>query len=181
MSESTSMSQYLTFSLDGEVYALEVFKVREVLEPSRITRVPRMPDYMLGVINLRGSVVPVIDLRLKLGLEASRISLESGIIILEFDNAAETGLMGILVDSVYEVVNIATDVIEPPPSLGTHVKSDFISGVGKQNDSFIMLMDIGTIFSELDESPMSSWDAVDDAAEEDGPIPEESEFEGESR
>ncbi len=155
MADVVATGQYLTFSLGDEVYALEVFKVREVLEPTKITRVPRMPPYMLGVINLRGSVVPVIDLRRKLGLERVEVTLDSGIIILEFEIDGEIALMGIFVDSVYEVINLSKDSIEPSPSIGTRIKAEFISGVGKQNEEFIMLMDIDRIFGEIDESALT--------------------------
>ena len=154
MGDMAENRQYLTFSLADEDYAIEVFKVREVLELIKITRVPRMPPFMLGVINLRGSVVPVIDLRLKLGMEAAKATQDSSIIILEILVGEEIILLGIYVDSVHEVVDFDGDDLEPAPKIGSRIQSDFIHGVGKRNEEFVMILDIDRVFSEIEATSL---------------------------
>ena len=155
MAETDDQKQYLTFSLGDEVYAIEVFQVREVLEVIKITRVPRMPPYMLGVINLRGSVVPVIDLRLKLDLEPIEATQDSSIIILEVLSGEENILLGIYVDSVHEVVEFEEGDLEPAPRIGAKIQSEFITGVGKRNDDFVMILNIGTVFGEIETATLA--------------------------
>lgn len=140
-------NQYLTFILDGETYALDIKQVREVLDFSDITKVPRMPEFMRGVINLRGGVVPVVDLRLKFGLGATVKTVDTCIIIIDVTLEGETALMGALADSVQEVLDLDHNQIEPPPKIGTRLKTDFIRGMGKKNDRFIIILDIDRIFS----------------------------------
>jgi purine-binding chemotaxis protein CheW len=154
MDTKTEIKQYLTFSLVDEDYALEVFKVREVLELIKITRVPRMPTFMLGVINLRGSVVPVVDLRLKLGLDAPEATQDSSIIILEISVGEEVLLLGIYVDSVHEVVDFDGEDLEPAPKIGSKIQSDFIRGVGKRNDEFVMILDLDRVFGEIEATSL---------------------------
>lgn len=139
--------QFLTFRLAEEQYGLNVLQVREVLEIPRITRVPRMPVYMRGVINIRGSVVPVIDLRLKLGLEEAERSVHSRVVIIEIENGQETLAMGILVDSVQEVIDIASADISPPPQIGTQIEAEFIMGIAKLDQNFVIIINISRIFS----------------------------------
>ncbi|MBU1168777.1 MAG: chemotaxis protein CheW [Proteobacteria bacterium] len=140
-------SQYLTFTLDEEVYALDIKQVREVLDFTEITKVPRMPGFMRGVINLRGGVVPVVDLRLKFGLTKTEKKVDTCIIIMELTLDGETTRIGALADSVREVLNLEPDQIEPAPKLGMRLKTDFIKGMGKKNDEFIIILDIDKIFS----------------------------------
>jgi purine-binding chemotaxis protein CheW len=139
--------QFLTFKLDEEIYALDILQVREVLDYTTITKVPKMPPFMRGVINLRGGVVPVIDLRLKFGLSMSENTVDTCIIIMEITLDGETTLLGALADSVQEVITLDSEMIEPPPKIGTRLNTEFIKGMGKKNDDFIILLDIDRVFS----------------------------------
>ena len=145
--ENKRLAQYLTFRLDNESYGIEVSQVREILDKSSITKVPRTPDYMLGVINLRGSVVPVIDLRAKFELGAIEKTRDTCIIVLEIMQDGEPLIIGTQSDSVQEVVDIASDQIEPPPTIGTSLDIEFIQGMAKHNDDFVMILNIDRIFS----------------------------------
>ena len=150
MSDEAAASQYLTFSLDKEQFAVDIRKVREVLEFSKVTKVPRTPDFMRGVINLRGSVVPVIDLRLKLGLSRTEATIDTCVIIIEVESAGESLVLGALADSVQEVIELDPKSIEPPPRIGTRVNIDFIRGIGKREEQFIMLLDINRVLTDED-------------------------------
>ena len=134
--------QFLTFKLSEEQYGIDVLQVREVLEIPRITRVPRMPVYMKGVINIRGSVVPVIDLRLKLGLVEAEYTVHSRVIIIEINAASELIALGILVDSVQEVIDILANEVSPSPQIGSQIDSDFIHGIAKIDQNFVIIIDI---------------------------------------
>jgi purine-binding chemotaxis protein CheW len=140
-------SQHLTFTLGKEVFALDIASVREVLELTSITKIPRTPDFMRGVINLRGHAVPVMDLRLKFGMPAAEATVDTCIIIVEVDFEGENIVMGGMVDSVREVFEIAQERIEAAPRMGTSISTDYIKGIGKQDDVFIIILDIGRIFS----------------------------------
>ena len=140
-------NQYLTFKLDEEIFGLAIGKVREVLDFTTVTRVPQTPPYMRGVINLRGSVVPVIDLHQKFGLAQTEKTVNTCIIIAEIEMDGETTVLGALADSVQEVLDIEPDQIEPPPKIGTKLRIEFIQGMGKQNEEFIIILDIDKIFS----------------------------------
>lgn len=148
MPDDISSLQYLTFSLDKEQFAVDIRKVREVLEFSSVTKVPRTPDFMRGVINLRGSVVPVIDLRLKLGLSRTEATIDTCVIIVEIDARGENLVLGALADSVQEVIELEEKSIEPPPRFGTRVSIDFIRGIGKRDEQFIMLLDINKVLTD---------------------------------
>jgi purine-binding chemotaxis protein CheW len=150
IAETMETTQYLTFKLGEEIFALDIAKVREVLDFTAITKVPRTPEFMRGVINLRGSVVPVVDLRLKFGMSKTQRTVNTCIIITEVTAEGETTILGALADSVQEVVDLGPDHIEPAPKIGTRLNTEFIKGMGKQNDKFIILLDIDRIFS-LDE------------------------------
>lgn len=152
------ISQYLTFTLAGEVFALEVSKVREILEHTSVSKVPRTPDFMLGVINLRGNVVPVMDLRLKFGLPQTERTVNTCIIVVEVDCGGEQVVLGTLADSVQEVVEIDPAQIEPAPSIGTRLDTSFIRGMGKLDDRFVMILDIDRIFSgeELEDTILAA-------------------------
>ena len=143
----TETTQYLTFKLDEEIFALDVGKVREVLDHTTITKVPRTPDFMLGVINLRGSVVPVVDMRLKFGMEKTEKTVNTCIIITEVEMDEETTVLGALADSVQEVIDLEPEQIEPAPRIGTSVNTDFIRGMGKCDERFTMILDIDKVFS----------------------------------
>jgi purine-binding chemotaxis protein CheW len=140
--------QLLTFMLDQEVFAVEISRVREVLEYQGVTKVPKVPDFMRGVINLRGSVVPVIDLKQKFGIGITERTISTCVIISEVDIDGERVVLGALADAVREVFDIGANDIEPPPRIGTRLDTAFIKGMGKYNDEFVIALDIDKIFSE---------------------------------
>ena len=139
--------QYLTFRLADETFAVDVAKVLEILDFTTITKVPRTPDFMRGVINLRGSVVPVVDLKLKFGLEKTEKTVDTCIIVIEIDMDGETTVMGSLADKVEEVLELDPEQIELPPRIGMKLNTDFIRGMGKTGDSFTIILDTDKIFS----------------------------------
>jgi purine-binding chemotaxis protein CheW len=143
----TETGQYLTFILDEEVFALDITTVREVLDFTKITKVPQTPDFMMGVINLRGSVMPVVDMRLKFGLSKTELTVNTCIIIVEIELDGEITLLGALVDSVQEVIELDPEHIEPPPRIGTRLNTKFIKGMGKQDDRFLIIVEIDKVFS----------------------------------
>jgi purine-binding chemotaxis protein CheW len=143
----TETIQYLTYKLDDEVFALDVAKVREILEYTTIAKVPQTPDFMRGVINLRGSVVPVIDMRLKFGMSATEPTVNTCIIVVEVKLTDEVIVLGALADSVQEVVELEPEQIEAAPHIGTRLNTDFIKGMGKLDGNFIMILDMDRIFS----------------------------------
>jgi purine-binding chemotaxis protein CheW len=145
--EIMETTHYLTFKLNEEIFALDISKVREVLDFTTITKVPRTPEFMRGVINLRGSVVPVVDLRLKFGMGPTERTVNTCIIITEVTVDNETTVLGALADSVQEVMDLGPDHIEPAPKIGTRLNTEFIKGMGKQNDKFVILLDINKVFS----------------------------------
>ena len=143
----TESTQYLTFILEDEVFALDITKVREVLEFSTVTKVPRVPEFMRGVINLRGSVVPVLDMRMKFGMTRTEKTVNTCVIIVEIVIDNDPIMLGALADSVKEVMDIEADKIEPPPKIGTKLRTDFIKGMGKHNEEFVIILDIDKVFS----------------------------------
>ena len=143
----TEIRQYLTFKLDHEVFAMDVATVREVLDFTAITRIPRTPDFMRGVINLRGSVVPVADLRLAFGMSATEKTVNTCIIVVEVSLEGESTILGALADSVEEVIDLEPEQIQPAPKIGTSIKTDFIRGMGKRETQFVMILDIDRVFS----------------------------------
>ncbi len=144
----TETKQYLSFKLADEVFALDVAQVREVLDYITITKVPQAPEFMRGVINVRGSVVPVVDMRLKFGMEATEQTVDTCIIVMEIKMDEEVTVVGALADSVQEVMDMDPEQIEPAPKIGTRWRTEFIKGIGKHNDDFIIILDIDRIFSE---------------------------------
>ncbi|MBE2889752.1 chemotaxis protein CheW [Geobacter anodireducens] len=148
--DATETQQYLTFTLAGEVFAVDVAKVREILEWSSITKVPQTPGFMRGVINLRGSVVPVIDLRQKFGMPETERSIDTCIIVVEVETAMETLVLGMLADSVQEVFELERGNIEPAPRIGTKLDTSFLKGMGKRGDMFLIILDMDRVFGEDD-------------------------------
>jgi purine-binding chemotaxis protein CheW len=140
-------TQYLTFKLGEEMFALDIAKVREVLDFTSVTRVPRTPGFMRGVINLRGSVVPVVDLRLKFGMTRTESGVNTCIIITEVIVDGDRTVLGALADSVQEVIDLVPGDISPAPRIGTRINTEFIQGMGKRDDRFIILLDIDRVFS----------------------------------
>lgn len=143
----TEIRQYLTFTLDSELFAVDVAKVREVLDFTSITKIPRTPEYMRGVINLRGSVVPVVDMRVKFGMSKTESKIDTCIIVLEIQMENEIVVLGALADSVQEVFELEPDQIEPAPRIGTKFNAEFLKGMGKRDEVFIMILDIDKVFS----------------------------------
>lgn len=154
MSDSTN--QFLTFTLGDEVFALDISSVREVLEYTTITKVPRTPEYIRGVINLRGRAVPVVDVRLKFGMPETERTVNTCIIIVEVRLGGEETVLGALADSVKEVMDIEPKDMEPAPRMGTSIKADFIKGIGKQGEHFIIVLDIDKVFSEEELTQMNA-------------------------
>jgi purine-binding chemotaxis protein CheW len=147
---TTDSCQYVTFSLGDELFGVEVTRTREILSLTPVTKVPQTPDYLLGVINLRGQVVPVVDMRLKLGLPAGPETEDTCIIVVEVQIDGEPIVVGALADAVREVLEIRSDQIEPPPRLGTRLKTEFITGMGKLDEQFMILLNIDRIFNSED-------------------------------
>lgn len=141
------INQFLTFTLGKEIFALDIGTVREVLELTSITKIPRTPKFMRGVINLRGHAVPVVDMRLKLGMSRGEDTVDTCIIIVEIEFEGEFTVMGALVDSVREVFEMMPDSIEPAPKMGAAINAEYIKGMGRQNEQFIIIIDINKIFS----------------------------------
>lgn len=146
--------QCLTYKLGDEIFALDIAKVREVLDYTTITKVPRTPDFMRGVINLRGSVVPVVDMRLKFGMPMTEKTVNTCVIITEVAVENDTVVLGALADSVQEVLDLEADHIAPPPRIGTKLNTEFIKGMGRHNDKFIIILDIDKVFT-VDEMMMT--------------------------
>jgi len=145
--EVQAQTQYLTFRLGEETFAVDVTKAREVLDYVPPTRVPQTSKFMLGVINLRGSVVPVIDMRQKLGLAPAERTRDTCIVVLEIALDGETIVVGALADSVREVLELGAEQIEPPPRIGTKLNADLIRGMGKREEEFLILLNIDRVFS----------------------------------
>ncbi len=145
--KAVTANQYLTFTLAKELYAIDIANVWEILDYTTVTRVPRTPEFLLGIINLRGRAVPVADLRLKFGLPKTERTVNTCIIITEVQFAGESTIMGVLADSVQEVFEIDEKNIEPPPRIGTKINIEFIQGMGKQDDRFIIILDVNKVFS----------------------------------
>lgn len=145
--QSNVGGQYLTFTLDGERFALEISRVREVLEFRGATKVPRTPGFMRGVINLRGNVVPVVDLKAKFGMGVTETAVDTCVVIVEVEIDGETTVLGALADSVQEVIELDPAQVEPPPRMGARLDTAFIRGMGKLGEEFLILLDIDRVFS----------------------------------
>ncbi|NMO23114.1 purine-binding chemotaxis protein CheW [Pyxidicoccus fallax] len=145
--EKAARSNYLSFVIAGEAYAVGILRVREIIEHCPITRVPGMPPAVQGVINLRGSVVPVVDLAVKFGLPPRPMTRWSCFVIVEVALDGQQTAIGLLTDSVSEVLELGPDDIEAPPSFGTRVRLDFLLGMGRHDGRFIMLLDLDRVLS----------------------------------
>lgn len=142
-----SPQQYLTFSLGGEVFALGILNVKEIIEFGSITEIPMMPAFIRGVINLRGAVVPVIDLSARFGGRTSAVSRRTCIVIVELGSGEDRQDLGVIVDAVNEVLEIPRGDIEPPPSFGARIRADFIQGMGKVNGDFVIILNVERVLS----------------------------------
>jgi len=165
VSEITETRQYLTFKLGNEIFATDVAKVREVLDLTTITAVPRTPEFMSGVINLRGSVVPVVDLRLCFEMSKTESTRNTCIVVVVVLLDGVATVIGALAVSVEEVIDLEPDQIQPAPRIGTHIRTDFIRGMGKRDAQFIMILDIDRVFSADELAAVRGQDAGKAAAE----------------
>jgi len=147
VAETAESTQYLTFKLDDELFALDISKVREVLDLTTITKVPRAPEFMRGVINLRGSVVPTVDMKVMFGMSMTEKTVNTCIIITEVTVDGETAFLGALADSVQEVINLDAEHTVTSPRLGTQLPTEFIKGMGRHDNGFIILLDLDKVFS----------------------------------
>lgn len=144
---ASSSAQYLTFSLGGEMFAVGILNVKEIIEYGHLTEVPMMPVFIRGVINLRGAVVPVVDLAARFGRPPTGVTRRTCIVILEITDQESSSDIGILVDSVSEVLEIPSTEIEAPPAFGARIRTDFIAGMGKVAGKFVILLNMGNILS----------------------------------
>jgi purine-binding chemotaxis protein CheW len=143
-------TQYLSFDLRGEEYAVDILRVREIIEYDTLTRVPSMPPSVRGVINLRGRVVPVVDLAARFGLEESAITRRSCIVMVELTDGDDAIVMGIITDAVSQVLDIDDETIEPAPSFGAPVDTDFIRGLAETGKKFVIILDIDRVLDASD-------------------------------
>ncbi len=148
--------KYLTFALDSEIFGLEILKVQEIIGLLPVTRVPKAPPFVRGVINLRGKVIPVVELRAKFDLQDTEDTEKTCIIVVQIAHQNGSLTMGLIVDEVSEVLDIEGESIEPPPEFGVAVSADFILGVGKVPGKVIMLLDVDKILSNRDLDALSS-------------------------
>ena len=146
----TETARYLTFRLGDELFAINVFKAREVLDLSPITRVPTAPGYLRGVVNVRGNAIPVVDLRAKFGLPQAADTLHTRIIVMELQVDGEPIVVGGLADAVHEVLELEPHEINDPPTLGLRWRTDLILGMGRRDDRFTIILDIERVFSSDD-------------------------------
>lgn len=143
----SSPAQYLTFLLGGEMFAVGILNIKEIIEYGSVTEIPMVPPFIRGVINLRGAVVPVIDLASRFGGKRSEISRRTCIVIIELAENDERQDIGVVVDAVSEVLEIPATEIEPPPSFGARIRADFIKGMGKVNGKFVILLEVDKVLS----------------------------------
>ena len=158
--------QYLTFSLGGEVFALGILNVKEIIEFGHITEIPMMPAFIRGVINLRGAVVPVIDLSARFGGSSSTVSRRTCIVIVELGIGEERQDLGVIVDAVNEVLEIPRADIEPPPSFGARIRADFIQGMGKVDGHFVIILNVERVLSTEEITLLASMNGDTSASEE---------------
>jgi purine-binding chemotaxis protein CheW len=148
--ERSVLNQYLTFTLSEELFALDIAWVKEILSDVKITKIPRMPHFIMGVINVRGHAMPVINLHRKFGMPDAPLTNETCVIITEINLDNEIVVIGALADTVQEVMELKPDQIDPPPKMGAAIDTRFMKGFGKHNDAFIIILDINGVFSDED-------------------------------
>lgn len=157
-------AQYLTFMLGGEMFAVGILSVKEIIEYGGLTEVPMMPLCVRGVINLRGAVVPVMDLSARFGKESTAVTKRTCIVIMEIDSGGEHQVVGVIVDAVNAVLEISAADIEPPPAFGTKIRTDFIEGMGKINGKFVILLDVDHVLSLDEISEMANFGSGEQTA-----------------
>jgi purine-binding chemotaxis protein CheW len=153
-------SQYLTFMLGGGVFAVGILRIKEIIEYGELTVVPRMPNFIRGVINLRGAVVPVVDLSVRFSGAATAVTRRTCIVIIEVEDGDSQQVIGVMVDAVNEVLEIPPDEVEPPPAFGATIRTEFILGMGKVDGRFIILLDMGRVLSVDEMARLVDIDAA---------------------
>ena len=141
------VQQHLTFMLGGEMYAMAILAIREIIEYTSLTEVPMMPPHIRGVINLRGAAVPVADLLVRFGKPPAPVTKRTCIVIVEVETNSERQTVGLVVDAVNEVLDLAAEDIEPPPAFGVHIRTDFIRGMGRVRGRFVILLDVDHVLA----------------------------------
>lgn len=147
--------KYLTFKVSREEYGIEILKVQEIIGMMTVTAVPRTPSFVRGVVNLRGKVIPVIDLRLKFGMQAREDTDRTCIIVVQVSLLHGSVTMGVIVDEVSEVLDVSVEALEPAPQFGTQVNTDFLLAIGKVGDRVVMLLDVDKVLSLTEISEVS--------------------------
>lgn len=156
LEQDEQTSRFLTFHIDDVIYGVNIDGIKEILEYHTVTSIPMAPNYIRGVLNLRGSVVPIIDLAVRLGKERNEATNRTCIIVIEVSDEDEGVEIGFIVDSVDEVLGLSDDDIEPSPSFGVEIRTDFIDGMGRKNNDFIVLLKLDTVFSIEELSQFAS-------------------------
>lgn len=144
---ASSVQQYLTFILGKEVFAINILNIKEIIEYGNLTEVPKMPGFIRGVINLRGAVVPVIDMAARFDKPSAQITRKTCIVIIEVEHEDTKQVVGVMVDAVNEVLDIEQSEIEPAPSFGANIRADFIDGMGKIDGKFVMILNVNKVLS----------------------------------
>lgn len=157
--------KYLTFKLGDEEYGVQILKVQEIIKMMDITKVPRVQYFVRGVINLRGKVIPVIDLRLKFGMKEKETTDKTCVIVLQVTRATGSITMGAIVDEVSEVMDITEEQIEPTPDFGTEIETDFILGMGKIGNMVVLLLDIDKVLSSAELANLSKYEETSNKSE----------------
>ena len=140
--------EYVTFTLNAEVYAFDALHVQEIIEYSSVTKVPHLPDYLKGVINLRGTIIPVVDLKQKFGMQCGEYKKHTCIIVTEYSR----GVMGLIVDSVSDILNILPQCISSAPDFGTSINTEFIAGMAKSGDTLVLVLDVDRVLTAEEAS-----------------------------
>jgi purine-binding chemotaxis protein CheW len=148
--EEVVQQQYLTFFLADEEYAINIQRVKEIIEYTTVTKVPKVPEWIRGVINLRGNVVPVVDLTVRFGLGACPVTKTTCIVIVEVEQDAERTVMGVIADAVNQVIDLAPKDIEEPPSFGTRVRLEYLFGMGKLGKKFALILNIDSVLNNTE-------------------------------
>lgn len=166
---AVTQQQYLTFFLVGEEYAVSIHKVKEIIEYASITKVPKVPRWIRGVINLRGNVVPVVDLAVRFGLDERPTTKTTCIVIVEVQQDAETTVMGVIADAVNQVIELNPGDIEQPPAFGTRVRLEYLAGMGKLGKKFALILNIDRVLSAAELLTVSGLQSeLADVTKEDG-------------
>lgn len=171
LNESLIDSQYLTFIITDEEFAVPIMRVKEIIEYQSLTQVPMVPEFIAGAVNLRGAVVPVINLAIKFGLEAREVNRRSCIVIMEMQLEDEVAVLGILVDKVLQVLDIPDSEIEPAPSFGAQIKTEFIQGMARAEEKFVIILSINQVLS-IDEISVLGGMQDEDALNADSKVEE---------